>query len=281
LADYLGTLTPGMTLAPVLAARAEAALRDYLIVGGMPEAVGAWLAHHDIAEVEAIQQSILDSYLLDMAKHAPPTLFPRLEAVWRSIPRQLAKPNDKFIFSQVMAGARAKDLEDALEWLVAANIALKVPRVLAPGVPLSMYADDRYFKLYVADVGLLRRLAGVDAAVTMQPSVGAEHFRGALAENYVLTQLVAAGVRTPYFWRSDNTAEIDFLVQIGPDIIPLEVQAGRATVSRSMAVYKSRYSPAYTLKLTNKPTVDGHLPLTAAWDLPGYVGRLRGQRLSS
>jgi len=272
LAGYLGELAPGMRISPPLASKAESLLREYLMVGGMPEAVSSWLGNHDIGQVEEIQQAILDSYSLDMAKHATSNLFPKLTAIWRSIPRQLSKENAKFIFSQVVQGARAKDLEDGLEWLIAAGIAIKVTKVSRPAIPLSSYADDRYFKLYVVDVGLLRRLADVPASMMVQESQGYEHFRGALVENYVLTQIIATGAH-PYFWRSQNSAEIDFLLQLGPEILPIDAKAETNTVSKSMGVYKSMYAPRHTLKLSMKPTVDGHLPLYAAWDIAGYIAR--------
>ncbi|MDR0283625.1 MAG: ATP-binding protein [Propionibacteriaceae bacterium] len=275
LAGYLGALGPGSRLSAPLLLKADRLLREYVMVGGMPEAVAAWLARHDIGEVDTILQAILDSYALDMAKHAGVVTYPKLAAVWRAIPQQLAKENQKFIFSHVIQGARAKDLEDALEWLVAAGIALKVPRVTRPGTPLAAYADDRYFKLYLVDVGLLRRLAGVEASVFQAQGRGTDHFRGALVENYVLTELLAALPVPPYFWRSGNTAEVDFVVQVGSDVVPVEVKSGENTVSRSLGVYKQQYDPAVTIKLSPKPTVNGHLPLTAAWALAAYVDRAR------
>ena len=274
LVQYLGSLAPGKVVSAPLATKAESLLREYLMVGGMPEAITAWLDSHDIAAVEEVQQAILDSYTLDMAKHSSPAVFPKLSAIWRSVPGQLARENKKFVFSQVARGARAKDLEDALEWLVSAGIAIKVNRVAHAGIPLAAYSDDRYFKLYLADVGLLRRLANVPASVIILPSDTYPHFRGALIENYVLTQLVAAGVARPYFWRSDNSAEVDFLIQVDADVVPLEVKAEHNTASKSLAVYKRTFAPARALTLSMKPTVDGHLPLYCAWDVAGYLARL-------
>ena len=272
LVGYLGQLAPGMRISPPLASKAESLLREYLMVGGMPEVVSSWFANRDIAQVEEIQQAILDSYSLDMAKHATASLFPKLTAIWRSIPQQLSKENTKFIFSQVRQGARAKDLEDGLEWLLAAGIAIKVTKVSRPEIPMSSFADDRYFKLYAVDVGLLRRLAEVPASMMLQESKGYEHFRGALVENYVLTEIIATGSH-PYFWRSQNSAEIDFLLQLGPEILPIDAKAETNTVSKSMGVYKNLYNPRHTLKISMKPTVNGHLPLYAAWDIAGYIAR--------
>ena len=271
LAEYIATLMPGDRVSSPLAAKAESLLKQYLIVGGMPEPVASWLADHDLERVETIQQAILDSYALDMVKHAGAAVLPKLMAVWRSIPRQLAKENQKFIFSQVIGGARAKDLEGALEWLVAAGIVVKVARVSQPACPLPAFADDRYFKLYLADVGLLRRLAELPAAALLQPSGSRDFFTGALVGNYVLAQLLATVSKTVFFWRSDNTAEVDFLVQVGQDVVPLEVKSGDNAASKSLAEYVKRFAPRHALKLTMKPTVNGHLPLWAAWNIPQYL----------
>jgi len=274
MADYIATLRPGDRVSSPLAAKAESLLRQYLLIGGMPEPVASWLADHDMERVETIQQAILDSYSLDMVKHAGASVLPKLMAVWRSIPKQLAKENQKFIFSQVIGGARAKDLEDALEWLLAAGIAVKVARISEPASPLAAFADDKFFKLYLADVGLLRRLAEVPAAVLLQPSGSRDFFKGALVENYVMSQLLATVSKKLFFWRSDNTAEVDFLVQIGQDVVPLEVKSGENTASRSLAEYVKRFAPRHALKLSMKPTVNGHLPLWAAWRIPQYLDQL-------
>ncbi|MCL2735757.1 MAG: AAA family ATPase [Propionibacteriaceae bacterium] len=275
LRQYIDTLRPGMAVSEPLSVKAETLLQEYLLTGGMPEAVVAWLSTRDIADVEAIQQAILDSYTLDMAKHAPASVFPKISAIWRSIPQQLAKENAKFIFSQVSEGARAKDLEDALEWLLAVGIAVKLTRVVRPSIPLSSYADDRHFKIYLADIGLLRKLAQVPASVVLDPPPQHSHFRGALIENYVLTSILATADTQPYFWRSENTAEIDFLLQVGSEIIPIDAKSGTNTRSKSMSVYANRYSPAHTLKLSMKPTLNGNLPLYAACSIGQYLSDAR------
>jgi hypothetical protein len=125
----------------------------------MPEAVETWIKNKDIDKLEEIQQKIIDSYELDFAKHAPSKDFPKLSAIWRSIPEQLAKENSKFIFGQVKKGLRAKDLEDSLEWLISAGLVYKVSKIEKPFMPLSAYADETFFKLYMADIGLMRKMA--------------------------------------------------------------------------------------------------------------------------
>ncbi|GHV24767.1 ATPase [Spirochaetia bacterium] len=178
----------------------ELYVRTYYITGGMPEAVANWIANHDIEKLEAVHHKILESYELDFAKHAPTGEFPRLEAVWHSIPAQLAKENSKFIFSQVKKGKRAKDLEDALEWLLSAGLVYRVAKVEKPFMPLSSYADQSFFKLYMADTGLLRTMAALPAEAILEQIDIYKEFKGALTENYVLTELVNLYNETPVPW---------------------------------------------------------------------------------
>jgi predicted AAA+ superfamily ATPase len=247
----------------------ESLLRDYQVIGGMPRAVAKWLESRDIGQVEAVQDDILAAYELDMAKHAPATDFPKLVAIWRSTPGQLAKENTKFIFSQVRKGWRARDLEDAVEWLISAGMVYKVRRVELPSVPLAAYADDTYFKLYACDVGLVRRLADVPASVVYQANETYKHFKGALTENLALTELVAALGPEIYFWRSGNQAEVDFIVRLEADIVPVEVKSERNTVAKSLSVYRAKYSPERALTLSMKPDFGANIPLYLIWRLTG------------
>ena len=167
LADFITAFRPGNTLPEAVGEKLSAILRQYYMTGGMPEVVDTFFKTKSIEEVERIQQAIINSYELDFAKHAPPRDFPKLNAIWRSIPEQLAKENKKFIFSHVRTGWRAKDLEDALEWLIAAGLVYKVAKIGQPLFPLSSYADDTSFKLYMADIGILRRLAGLQSTTPL------------------------------------------------------------------------------------------------------------------
>ena len=243
-------------------------------VGGMPEAVQTWQDTHDMQALERVQQSILDSYELDFAKHAPPKDFPKLAAIWRSIPLQLAKENSKFIFSQVRRGWRAKDLEDALEWLLGAGMVHKVTKIEKPFMPLSSYEDQTFFKLYMSDVGLLRKMAGLPAAAILEKSDTFREFKGALTENYVLCELLHIMEQPPFFWRSGNTAEVDFVLQHELDIVPLEVKSERNDKAKSLMEYRKKYSPRIAVKTTMRNVGDGDVrkvPLYLLWQLEKYL----------
>lgn len=259
--------------------------RDYLITGGMPEAVDDWVRYHDAGRVEEIHRQILQSYVLDFAKHAPKQDFPKLTLIWDAIPQQLAKDSGKFVFSHVKTGARAKDLEDAVQWLVDAGLVYKVEKVERPGIPIATYADTTYFKLYFADVGLFRTHAGLPAGELMAGSLLTADVRGALTENFVLTELRARGLSRVCFWKSGNRAEVDFVVQLGSAVIPVEVKAAMNTRSKSLARYQELFSPEVAVRMSlsgmrygvtrRGPVLD--LPLPLVWRLPELVGELRGE----
>jgi len=270
LCDHLQGLAPTEKVSRLFSDKLENYLRQYYIVGGMPEVVASWVQTKDIEKIEALQQQILDKYQLDFSKYASPHDFPKLTAIWRSIPAQLSKENSKFIFSQVRKGWRAKDLEDALEWLISAGLVYKVAKVEKPSVPLSAYADQTFFKLYLSDIGLLRQMAGVTPAYIMQKSEAFVEFKGAMAENYVLCELMNRFGRDLYYWKSGNTAEVDFLLQHGMDAVPIEVKSNLSTKAKSLAEYRKKYSPRISIK-TSMLNVSGgevrHIPLYLLWQL--------------
>ena len=248
LADYLTRFQPGSSVSELIGGKLRTALKQYYVVGGMPEAVSVWCETGDLEKVEAVQQDILASYELDFAKHAPPSEFPKLSAIWASVPQQLAKPNSKFIFSHVKKGWRSKDLEDALQWLIRAGLVYQVCKVEKPFMPLSSYADATSFKLYLCDVGLLRRLARLPAQVVLDSSGIYTEFKGVMTENYVLGELVKHVDATPYYWVSGNSAEVDFIVQCGTHIVPIEVKAESNVKARSLAEYRKKYAPPVSVK---------------------------------
>ncbi len=274
LAQYLEKLPPREKVSDLFADKLERTLRTYYITGGMPEAVETWLGTRDIGRLEAVQQRILDSYELDFAKHAPSKDFPKLSAIWRSIPEQLARENSKFIFGQVRKGWRAKDLEDALEWLISAGLAFKVARIEKPFLPLSAYADETYFKLYMSDVGLLRRMSRLPADAILSGSEVYREFKGALTENYVLNELVSLTGDVPFYWKSGNLAEVDFILQSNMDIIPLEVKSERNERARSLTEYRKKYAPRVSV-ITSMSNVSGeevrNVPLYLLWKLDRHV----------
>ncbi|MCL2099183.1 MAG: ATP-binding protein [Oscillospiraceae bacterium] len=242
-------------------------LQEYYITGGMPSCIKIWIETGSIEKLEQTQDALLADYENDFAKHAPKTEYPKLTAVWHSIPMQLAKENRKFIFSRVKDSWRAKDLEDALQWLISAGLVHKVKLIEKPGFPLAAYADENYFKLYLCDVGLLRKLAGVPANIVFNNEPQYKEFKGAAAENYVLTEIQKSYDRA-YYWKSNNTAEVDFIIQDEDNIVPVEVKAQKASHAKSLTVYCQKYKPKKSL-LTAMETKD--LPLYLMWRLKDWL----------
>ena len=257
LADYVENFKKGDTVPEPIGDKLTTFLRQYYITGGMPEVVSTWQKTNNIEEVERVQQNIINSYELDFAKHAPTKDFPKLTAIWRSIPEQLAKENTKFIFSHVKKGWRSKDLEDALEWLIAAGLVYKVCKIEKPFIPLSSYADDTSFKLYMADIGILRKLSKLPYEVILDATPNYKEFKGSLTDNYVLCELVKSVDETLYYWSSGNTAEVDFILQSGSEIVPVEVKSERNVKARSLAEYRKKYAPKYSVKTSMKNETNG------------------------
>lgn len=257
LADYIQNYKKGDTLPEVVSDKLEILLKQYYVTGGMPEVVETWFRTNSIEQMENVQQGIINSYELDFAKHAPAKDFPKLSAIWRSIPEQLAKENTKFIFSHVKKGWRSKDLEDALEWLIGAGLVYKVCKIEKPYIPLSSYADDTSFKLYMADVGILRKLSKLPYEVVLDATPHFREFKGSMTENYVLCELVQSVDNTAYYWSSGNTAEVDFVIQSGADIVPIEVKSEKNVKARSLAEYRKKYEPKYAVKTSMKSETSG------------------------
>lgn len=274
LADYIENFKKGDTVPEPIGDKLTTFLRQYYITGGMPEVVSTWQKTNNIEEVERVQQNIINSYELDFAKHAPTKDFPKLTAIWRSIPEQLAKQNTKFIFSHVKKGWRSKDLEDALEWLIAAGLVYKVCKIEKPFIPLSSYADDTSFKLYMADIGILRKLSKLPYEVILDATPNYKEFKGSLTENYVLCELVKSVDETLYYWSSGNTAEVDFILQSGSEIVPVEVKSERNVKARSLAEYRKKYTPKYSVKTSMKNETNGEEVLNIPLYLISALERL-------
>lgn len=210
-------------------------LKQYYYVGGMPEVVNAYLEHKDYAEVRQLQQNILDSYDRDFSKHAPIAEVPRIRMVWRSVPAQLAKENRKFIYGVVKEGARAKDFELAIEWLMDAGLIYKVNRVKKGGIPLAAYEDFSAFKLFMADIGLMGAMSGVPPQALLEGNVLFTDYKGAITEQYVLQQLKSVKGLNVYYWSSESSrGELDFLLQKDIQLIPVEVKAEENLQSKSL-----------------------------------------------
>ena len=248
----------------------EKFLKNYYITGGMPEAVQTWVDTHDYREVEEVQDRILKDYADDFGKHITPDTMTKVKLIWDSIPSQIARDNNKFIFSHVKQGARAKDLEDALEWLVNAGIAYKLKLVSNPELPLSGMADNTYFKVYLSDVGLLRRKSNVNYRTILEGDASYIHFKGALTENYIMTQLKCMGIES-YFWRTKADAEMDFITDYEGILLPIEVKSADNTKAKSLHIFCNRYHPRMAVKTSLKNVGDNQDGDTHVWSIPLYL----------
>jgi len=275
LAARLKECEPGDASWQPFRSRLEEIYRDFQVVGGMPEAVQSWVDTRSVEAVEKIQTQIIKSYENDFAKYAPISYFPKLSAVWNAVPSQLAKENRKFIFSQVKKSWRAKDLEDALDWLARAGLVYKVENIEKPFLPISAYANHTYFKLYMCDVGLLRRAANLPSTVIFDKTGAYREFKGAMAENFVCCELKKIYDENIYYWTADGsgTAEVDFIVQDAADIIPIEVKADRVSHARSITEYCKKYEPrkSFVASLEVPDKKEGAIPLYLMWKLKDYI----------
>lgn len=245
-------------------------LKEYYVVGGMPEAVKTWVESGSVEEVEQVQNDILKDYADDLSKHAPEGDVVKIRWIWDSIPVQLAKENRKFIFSHVKEGKRSADLEDALQWLVDAGLVSKLYMVENPESPLSGFADKTYFKVYMCDVGLLRVKSKVDSETIMEENPSYIRFKGAFTENYVLNELISSGLE-PYFWHSGNTAEIDFIYESKGNLIPVEVKSADNTQAKSYKLFCEKYKPKTGFKLSQKNIAENLLGETRTYSIPLYL----------
>jgi predicted AAA+ superfamily ATPase len=256
----------------------EELLKAYYIVGGMPEVVNTWIETHDYNEVIEVQNEILDDYSDDFSKHAPLTDVPKIRWIWDSVPVQLAKENNKFIFSHVKEGKRSAELEDALQWLVDAGLLVKAELVEKPELPLEGAADKTYFKVYMSDIGLLRAKSKVSVNTILEETDLYVRYKGAFAENYVLNELKSLG-KEPFFWRSGNTAEVDFIYEEESEIVPVEVKAADNTQAKSYRQFCKKYQPKKGLKLSRKniaenlceSTTTYNIPLYLEWNIDSYI----------
>ena len=224
-------------------------LREYYFVGGMPEVVQSYLDSKDFNQVREIQKNLLNYYQQDFSKHAEATLVSRLNLVWNSIPMQLAKENKKYIYGHVREGARAKDFELAIQWLMDCGLIHKVQRIKKPGLPLKAYLDLDAFKIYLLDIGLLMAMVDLDARVIIDGNRIFTEFKGALTEQYVLQQLIAdLGIEAYYYSTEKSSGEIDFLLQGKSSILPLEVKAEENLRAKSLKAFCEKYHPACAVR---------------------------------
>ena len=245
---YLPSLEP---LPEVLFNQASEQFRRFQVCGGMPRPCSDMLDGAGLETIESDLAELLRAYEYDFTKHVNAAEIPRIHEIWRSIPSQLARENKKFIFRIIREGARAREYESALNWLVLAGMVHRVYCVEQPLIPLKHYENTTAFKVYVLDQAILRQLSDLPIeAVTARNDVLRE-FSGAMAENYVLTSLLAQGFKTPHYWTlQGNKAEVDFLLQSSLEVIPVEVKAGTNIKGRSLIEYQKRYEPRLRLRLS-------------------------------
>lgn len=226
-------------------------LRQYYFVGGMPEAVQTFINTQNFSEVRQIQRNLLTAYGQDFSKHiADGHTVQRVRALWHAIPEQLAKENKKFIYAHLQKGARSKDYETALQWLKDSGLVHIVPRIKKPHLPLTAYQDNA-FKLYGLDVGLLAAQSGLDAGTLLEGNRIFTEFKGALTEQYVLQQLIASQDNPVFYWASEKgTAEVDFVLQRGQGVMPIEVKAEENLKAKSLKVYTEQFKPEQAIRFS-------------------------------
>ena len=226
-------------------------LKNYYYVGGMPEAVKLFAETRDYQSVRRMQSELTEMYEADFGKHVDARELPRVRMVWNAIPVQLAKENKKFFFGQVKKGARARDWETAIEWLLDCGLITRVHRVTKPAVPLKAYQEMNAYKLFFLDVGLLGAISGIDARSLLEGNRLFVEFKGALTEQYVCQQLIADKGYEPFYFSSEsNKYEIDFMLQNGHDVIPVEVKAEHNVRAKSLRAYVEKHKPAKAVRLS-------------------------------
>ena len=225
------------------------ALKQYYYVGGMPEVVASFADEKDFVEARKIQKRILTAYEQDFSKHAPKEIVPKIRMLWNSIPSQLAKENKKFIYGLIREGARAKEYETAIMWLSDCGLVHKVSRINAPNIPLKAYEDLKAFKLFIVDVGLLGAMVGLNQRTLLNGNELFVEFKGALTEQYVMQQLAVNQDLGVYYYTNDrNTCEVDFIVDNGYNIIPLEVKAEINLKAKSLKTYREKFTPEISIR---------------------------------
>ena len=233
----------------VFSAKLKEYLKLYYFIGGMPEAVEAYVTNKDLKEVRKIQKELLDAYEQDFSKHAPSNIVPRIRQLWNNIPTQLAKENKKFIYGLVKEGARAREYEIALSWLIDCGLVYQINRINNCKIPLSAYQDFNAFKLYLLDVGLLAAKAGVDDKTILEGNAIFEEFKGSLTEQYVLCQIKECTDLDVFYWSSDTgIAELDFITQIGRNNVPIEVKASENLQAKSLKSFVQKYNTPVNIR---------------------------------
>lgn len=246
---YYCSIEKGSTIEDIFHNKLLEAYNYYIIIGGMPECVASWMKYKDPAKIKQIQHELIEIYENDFSKHNGKVNSGRLLMVFRSIVSQLAKPNEKFIYTAVREGARARDFEEAIEWLVSAGMLNRIYNVSKTEHPLAAFAKLDCFKLFLFDTGLLKYMAGIDNGAVLLKSD--YQFKGQLTENYVLQQLRGQFETVPYYY-ADKNSELDFLIQYGTEIIPIEAKGGENKTAASFKKYINEKEPAFAIRYSKR-----------------------------
>lgn len=263
---YYESIEKNRKIEDIFHTRLLEAYNNYLIIGGMPECVASWLKYRDPAKISRIQRELIEVYENDFSKHNGKVNSGRILMVFRSIVAQLAKPNEKFMYGAVREGGRARDFEEAIEWLVSAGMLIRVYNVSRMEHPLSAFDRLDQFKLFVFDTGLLKHMAGIDNSAILLKSD--YQFKGPLTENYVLQQLRGQFEVEPRYY-SDKNSELDFVLQYGSSVIPIEVKSGEDKSAPSFKKYVSDHCPEYALRFSKR----GYRKDGLITNLPLYLAR--------
>lgn len=257
LVEYMKSIQSIEKISDIFFNMLEEKLKAYFIIGGMPEAVYSWVNEKNMERVNDIQNNILQAYESDFSKHTQDSEANKISLIWNSIPSQLAKENKKFLYQVIKNGARAREYENSLNWLNDANLIYKVYNVNKTDLPLKAYNDLSYFKIYMNDVGLLRRMANLDSKIVVEGNRLFEEFKGALTENYVLNALNMVYENVPNYFTFDRH-EIDFVIQTKNQIIPIEVKSNKSTNNISLTKYNEKFKNDKSIRLSlNNLSKDG------------------------
>ena len=264
LVEYMKSIKTIEKIPEIFFNQLEEKLKAYFIIGGMPEAVNVWVNEKNIELVNHVQENILRAYESDFSKHSQNSEANKISLIWNSIPSQLAKENKKFLYQVIKEGARAREYENALNWLNDANLIYKIYNITKPDFPLKAYNDLSAFKIYMNDVGLLRRMANLDSKIVIEGDRLFEEFKGAFTENYILTMLNYVFDEVPNYFTFDRN-EIDFVIQYKNKIIPIEVKSNKSTKNISLSKYNQKYdneiSVRFSMNNLNKDEKVLNIPL--------------------
>ena len=270
LVDYMKSIEKIENIPDIFFNMLEEKLKAYFIIGGMPEAVYSWVNEKNVEMVNRIQTNILQAYENDFSKHVKNNEANKISLIWNSIPSQLTKENKKFLYQTIKQGARAREYEDALNWLNDANLIYKVYNVNKVGLPLKAYEDLSSFKIYMNDVGLLRRMSNLDSKIIIQGNKLFEEFKGAYAENFILNMLTYLYENTPNYFTFDRY-EIDFVIQNKNEIIPIEVKANKSTNNLSLTRYNERNENKISIRFSMNNLIQNEKIINVPLFLVEYI----------